>query len=188
MRRTCAPRFACATARPRARSGRTPFAAELVLELEEARLSMRLSVRNAEAAPFSFTAALHTYLRVADVRSAAVVGLQGLTYRDSLHGGEARVEADAELRIPGEIDRIYLDAPSGLRVRDEAGGRTIRVRSEGFADAVVWNPGARGAADLLDMEAGEEREMLCVEAAQVAVPVFLGPGETWRAAQTLEIA
>jgi glucose-6-phosphate 1-epimerase len=163
------------------------FAAELAVELEEARLSIRLSVTNTEVAPYSFTAALHTYLRVADVRRASVVGLQGLTYRDSRHGGETRVEVEAELWIPDEIDRIYLDAPSELRVRDEVGGRTIRILSEGFADAVVWNPGARGAADLLDMEAGEEREMLCVEAAQVAVPVFLGPGETWRGAQVLEV-
>lgn len=163
------------------------FAAELAVELEEARLSIRLSVTNTEAAPFSFTAALHTYLRIADVRRASVAGLQGLTYRDSQHGGETRVEEEAELRIPDEIDRIYLDAPAELRVRDEAGGRTIRVRVEGFTDAVVWNPGARGAADLLDMEAGEEREMLCVEAAQVAVPVFLGPGETWHGAQVLEV-
>jgi glucose-6-phosphate 1-epimerase len=163
------------------------FAAELAVELEETRLAIRFSVRNAEAAPFSFTAALHTYLRVADVRRAFVEGLQGLTYRDSLRGGEVRVEGDAELRIEDAIDRIYLGAPPELRVRDEAGGRVIRVRSEGFADAVVWNPGAQGAAGLPDMEAGEEREMLCVEAAQVAVPVFLGPGETWRAAQRLEI-
>lgn len=162
------------------------FAAVLAVELEEKRLAIRLSVENTDSAPYSFTAALHTYLRVADVRRVSVDGLQGLTYRDTLNDGETRVEGHAELRIPDAIDRLYLDAPPELRVRDEAGGRTIRVRSEGFADAVVWNPGARGAADLLDMEAGEEREMLCVEAAQAAVPAFLGPGETWRGAQVLE--
>ena len=163
------------------------FQAELAVEVEETRLSIRLSVTNTEAAPFSFTAALHTYLRVADVRRAAVLGLQGLSYRDALQGSETRVERDAELRIADEIDRIYTDVPSELRVRDEAGGRTIRLRSEGFSDAVVWNPGARAAAALPDMQAGEEREMLCVEAAEVSVPVFLGPGVTWRAAQVLEM-
>ena len=35
---------------------------------------------------FSFTAALHTYLRVEDVRLAAVEGLKGLRYANSTHG------------------------------------------------------------------------------------------------------
>lgn len=163
------------------------FAAELAVELDERRLSIRLSLRNTGHAPFSFTGALHTYLRVADARQATVSGLRGLHYRDKLRDGETQVESDELLRIPGEIDRVYVGAPSELRVRDEAGGRSIRVRAEGFADAVVWNPGPRNAAALPDMEAGEEREMLCVEAAQAAAPVTLDEGATWTGAQVLEI-
>ncbi len=163
------------------------FRAELAVEVEERRLSIRLSVTNTQAAPFSFTAALHTYLRVADVGRAAVAGLQGLSYRDAHAGDETRVERERELRVDGELDRVYMDVPAELRVRDEAGGRILRLRSEGFSDAVVWNPGADGAAALPDMQPGEEREMLCVEAAEVAVPVFLGPGVTWRGAQVLEV-
>lgn len=163
------------------------FVAQLTVELEERRLSVRLSIQNTDSAPFSFTAALHTYLRVADVGQASVMGLRGVTYRDKLRDDETREEDQDPLTIPGEMDRVYVDAPSPLRVRDEAGGRTIVVRAEGFADAVIWNPGARNADALPDMEAGEEREMLCVEAAQSASPVTLDEGGTWMGAQVLEI-
>jgi glucose-6-phosphate 1-epimerase len=163
------------------------FAAEFAVELDERRLTMRLRIENTGAEPFDFTAALHTYLRVADVWRSAVDGLTGVTYRDKVRDGQTFVEDDAELRIEGELDRVYLGPPAELRVRDEAGGRGLRVRREGFADTVVWNPGAQGAADLPDMEAGEEREFLCVEAAQVADPLRLEPGASWTGAQVLEI-
>jgi glucose-6-phosphate 1-epimerase len=163
------------------------FLAEYAVELDERRLAMRLRIENTGDDAFDFTAALHTYLRVADVAHASVSDLRGVTYRDKVRGGESHVEEDAELRIEGELDRVYLHPPRELRVRDEAGGRTIRVRAEGFADAVVWNPGPRLAAELPDMEDDEHREMLCVEAAQVAEPVRLAPGGRWTAAQVLEI-
>lgn len=163
------------------------FLAELAVELEETRLSMTLSVTNTDDAPFSFTGALHTYLRVADVHRASVHGLRGISYRDKTRDGQTFTEEDEALRIVGEVDRVYVRAPSALRVRDEAGGRTILVGSEGFPDAVIWNPGAENAATLPDMQAGEEREMLCVEAAQAAEPARIAPGEAWRGAQVLEI-
>ncbi|HST61265.1 MAG TPA: D-hexose-6-phosphate mutarotase [Longimicrobium sp.] len=164
------------------------FLLELSVELDERQLAVRMTVTNTGDEPISWTGALHTYLRVADAHRATVHGLRAISYRDKLRDGQTFVEEDAELRIPEEIDRVYVSAPHELRVRDDAGNRTLLVRAEGFADAVVWNPGAEGAAAFPDMEAGEAREMLCVEAAQATDPVRLAPGETWRGAQVLELA
>ncbi len=164
------------------------FLLELAVELDARQIAIRLTVTNTGDEPVSWTGALHTYLRVADAHRATVGGLRAISYRDKLRDGRTFVEEDAELRIPGEIDRVYMSAPHQLRVRDDAGGRTIVVRAEGFADAVVWNPGAELAGAFPDMEAGEAREMLCVEAAQATDPVRLAPGETWRGAQVLELA
>lgn len=164
------------------------FLLELTVALEERRIAIRLAVTNTGDEPVSFTGALHTYLRVADAHRAGVQGLRAVAYRDKLRDGQTFVEEDAELRITGDIDRVYMSAPTQLRVRDDAGNRAIAVRAEGFADAVVWNPGAELAAALPDMEAGEAREMLCVEAAQATDPVRLAPGQTWRGAQVLELA
>ena len=69
----------------------------------------------------AFTAALHTYLRVADVRDAAVEGLRGVRYRDSAAGGARRVEEADAVRVAGEVDRVYEDAPPSLVVREGAG-------------------------------------------------------------------
>ena len=159
-----------------------PFVAEMAVRVGGGSLALEFSVTNTGPAPFSFTAALHTYLRVGDVRRASVAGLQGTRYRDKVEGGDP-VERAAELRIEGEVDRVYLDAPSVVEVREE--GRKLEVRGSGFPDVVVWNPGPEGAAKLADMEPDGHLRMLCVEAAAAGSPVHLGPGERWSGGQTL---
>ena len=71
-----------------------------------------------------------------------------------------------------------------------AGGRgngdsTLHIESEGFRDAVVWNPGATLAASMGDLGAGEHLRFVCVEAATVVEPVTLAPGERWLGVQRL---
>lgn len=161
------------------------FLAELAVELDDDSLSLTLSIQNTDAQPFTFSAALHTYLRVADVRQAAIEGLHGIRYR--VTGEEERMDGEREIRVSGPVDRVYLDAPSELRVRDGAGGRTFHLRSTGFADTVVWNPWAAATASLADMEDEEYLEMLCVEAAQVGSPVTLQSGASWSGAQRIRI-
>lgn len=158
------------------------FAAELAVDLGDDWLSLALTIHNTGAAPISFTAALHTYLRVGDVRQATVKGLQGLRYRQKT---EERVDDAPELAVRGEIDRIYLSTPADLRVHDRANGRIIHLHAGGFADTVVWNPWAEATAALPDMEDGEHLEMICVEAAQVGAPVHLRPGAEWTGTQRL---
>lgn len=160
-----------------------PFAAELTVTVGGAVLDLRLRVTNTGDAPLAFTGALHTYLRVGDVEAAAVRGLAGVRYRDSAAGGVERVQDDAELRVSGEVDRIYLQAPPVLEVREP--GRVLRVTHAGFPDVVVWNPGAERAAALPDLEPGGHRRLLCVEAAVVGTPVRLAPGARWDGRQTL---
>lgn len=159
-----------------------PFVAEMAVRVGGASLALEFSVTNTGPAPFSFTAALHTYLRVDDVRQASVAGLQGTRYRDKADGGEP-VETAAELRIESEVDRVYLDAPSVVEVREE--GRRLEIHGGGFPDVVVWNPGPEGAAKLTDMEPDGHLRMLCVEAAAAGSPVHLAAGERWSGSQTL---
>ena len=57
----------------------------------------------------TFEAALHTYLAVADARTAVVRGLEGHRYLDKT-GGPDPVPASGEpVRLSGETDRIYLE-------------------------------------------------------------------------------
>lgn len=159
------------------------FQAQLTVRAERA-LAMSLAITNTGDTPFSFTGALHTYLRVADVTRARVQGLDGVRVRDQLAGGAERVEMEAGgVRIAGPVDRVYVDARAPLAVVDEVAGRTLRLTARGFPDVVLWNPWVEGARAFDDMDDEEWRTMLCLEAAVVATPVTLAPGARWEGVQ-----
>lgn len=162
-----------------------PRAFRLLLEatLSERALTVSLRVENPGDSAFEFTAALHTYLRVADIAQVRLHGLGECRYLDATRDFSAGRQNEAELRFGPELDRVYPDAPRQLRVDD--GPCATLIHSDGFADAVIWNPGATKAAALDDMEPGGERRMLCVEAAQAQGAIRLAPGEHWQGAQTL---
>jgi glucose-6-phosphate 1-epimerase len=162
------------------------FVAELVIELHEQNLSVSLSIRNPAAELIEFQAALHTYFRVASAAEAVVEGLHGVRYRDREEEEEQTQKAPG-IRFGGLVDRVYLQAPSPLMLRDPSGNRAIEISSEGFEDAVVWNPWNELATELPDMDADEYLEMVCIEAAQVARPVSLGQGDLWRGSQTIRV-
>jgi glucose-6-phosphate 1-epimerase len=160
-----------------------PFSATLRVAVGGPALRVELAVENTGAAAFTFTAALHTYLGVQDIAQVELLGLRGLHYRDSADGGRAGQEDAERLRIAGEVDRIYFDAPPALELREPQ--RRLRIEAAGFADVVVWNPGDARSAAFADLEPGGYRRFLCVEAAAIGRPLRLAPGERWSAAQIL---
>jgi glucose-6-phosphate 1-epimerase len=159
------------------------FVAELGVSIGGTALEVALLVENTGTTAFAFTAALHTYLRVADIAAVRLHGLQGLRYRDTALGGVESREVQEAMGIAGEVDRIYFDAPSQLELVEP--GRRLVIESAGFADAVVWNPGAERAAALNDLDAGGWRHFLCVESAIIGRPVHLEPGQRWSGMQRL---
>jgi glucose-6-phosphate 1-epimerase len=157
------------------------FLAEFTVIVRGPQLIMELAITNRSAEPFSFTAALHTYLRVDDIAATRIENLRGLKYFDAVVKQEAGQIEDA-LTFPGEIDRVYFD-PAELIVHD--GQRSLEVQNAGFPDGVIWNPGAELAAKLSDIEPGGYRRFVCVEAAIFRAPIALAPYQTWRGGQTL---
>ena len=159
------------------------FLATLTARIGGRQLATILTVENTGDAPFHFTAALHTYLRVDDIAQAEIVGLHGSRYRVSSVPTELRVDTDDELRISGEVDRVYVNAPARVTLREP--GHELHVDSTNFPDVVIWNPGAEKAAALTDLDPGGERHMVCIEAGAIQEPVILAPGQSWSATQTL---
>jgi glucose-6-phosphate 1-epimerase len=158
------------------------FKAVLAVSVVARQLAITLRVENVGETAFSFTAALHTYLRVHDVDHAEIHGLRGTLYRVS--GDRALVADDADrLEVHDYVDRVYVSAPSRLELRER--DRAMIVESEGFCDAVIWNPGRERASALHDLEPGDERRFVCIEAATVQTPVTLGAARRWRGTQTL---
>lgn len=164
-----------------------PFRAELTVTLAPGRLAVALAVENRARGALEFTAALHTYLRVDDVSEAEVTGLAGAGYESGAEGVERAVERAEAVRVAGELDRIYHDVPTPLELRGAAGGRTVTVTADDFADVVLWNPGPEKARALPDLADDEWRRMLCIESAAVGRPVRLAPGASWTGRQTLAV-
>lgn len=158
------------------------FSIELTVLLLGQTLELRLQVSNDGRKPFRFTGALHSYLGVPEIADVALRGLQGCRYRDQTDGSEM-VESESELRVAGELDRIYFGVQKPLQLR--APERPLQIEASGFPDVVVWNPGPLRAAQLADLEPDGYRRMLCVEAAVVGEAVWLAPGALWQGVQRL---
>lgn len=164
---------------------RHAFCLVLLVRLGPGWLELHLQAANAERTGYEFTAALHTYLAVPDVRSARLQGLHGATYQDNLDVLKEKRDEAPSLSFGEEIDRVYLAVAQPLQLY---GGKDLRrIVQQGFPDVVVWNPGPEKAARLGDMPAADWQRMLCIEAAAVGVPVHLAPGKTWRGMQRIEL-
>lgn len=159
------------------------FALDYTVTVGGGTLSLALAVRNTGTAAFSFTAALHTYLRVLDLRATRVRGLAGAHYRDKVLGVADAVETGDELPIDRFLDRVYHAAPADLAMLEPT--RQLAIRTTGFCDTVVWNPDAPKSATIADMEAGGYLRFLCVEAALAHAPVAVAAGGAWQGSQTL---
>ena len=164
-----------------------PHAFHLVLRvvLEPGTLRTELSVTNRGGAPWSFAAALHSYLRVDDIDGVRLEGLQGANRWDSLRD-ERHVEMAENLRFDAEFDSVYTAPAAPLRLVQPSGVLEIS-QSASCTETVVWNPGAALCAKLADMPDDGYRHMLCVEAARIDEPVLLAPGAEWQGWQQLTV-
>ena len=161
------------------------FVCEYEVHVSDDALALQLTVLNSGNVDLEFTAALHTYLQVNDIATTQVAGLRGTRYMDNNHRELTHLEQAPSIRFTGELDRVYYDAPKELALSD--GRRTLQIESDGFPDAVVWNPGPDKAAALMDLANAEYRSFVCVEAAIVsrAQPIKLVAGARWSGMQRL---
>lgn len=147
-------------------SSRTFWPHDFRLALEVrlgATLRMTLETEHRGDAPCEITQGLHTYLRVGDVREAAILGLAGTPFLDKTRGMIRDVQQEEALRLTGETDRVYLDTLAEVIVEDPVLRRRLHVRKDGSRSTVVWNPWEEKAGAFPDMRADEYRHMLCVE-------------------------
>ena len=162
------------------------FSCELTVVASGVRLQLQLRIENPGPAILTFCAALHTYVRVGDIRSTHLEGLHNSLYRDRTDNDREIEDIAETLSIKGEVDRIYPDAPKSLVLREP--DRCLAIDAEGFPDVVVWNPWKERSRLLPDMPRDAYQHMLCVEPAAIFRPLALAPGERWLGSQTLVCA
>ncbi|WP_168011785.1 D-hexose-6-phosphate mutarotase [Halomonas salinarum] len=141
-----------------------------VIQANAKRLHVELISEHVGETPLKLTAALHSYLAVADVQGCRLTGLAGARYLDK-RADFAESEQQGELGIRGPLDRIYhSNRPLVL----DDGERRLTIAKQGSDSTVVWHPGNDLPADT-SVEAG--RHFLCVESAFTRLdPVWLVPG------------
>jgi glucose-6-phosphate 1-epimerase len=148
----------------------TGFDAACALEIEvtlgPAALNVAFSVDNVGPNSFSFTGALHTYLRVDDLTDSRVDGI-----------------GDGTIVFGDEFDRMFPNVTESPLLT--CGGEpTMLCAQTGFADSVVWNIGPIAGEHMSDLGKDEWKHYVCIEAASLTA-VEVGVGERWTATQTL---
>lgn len=152
-----------------------------------ATLDLALTTRNGGETAVEITQALHTYLRVGDVATIRIDGLDGCDFidkveaatRDAGGGGATASRQAGPVMIAGEVDRIYVGTRATVAVSDPALGRRIAVAKDGSASTVVWNPWIDKAARLGDLGPDGHRAFVCVETANAGTDrCTIAPGES----------
>ena len=161
------------------------FRCELKVTLSPGQLALCLSIRNTDVQPWTFSAALHTYLAAGPLGTLSLRGLEGLSYEDALQANALGQATDGPLRIDRATDRIYFGTHRPLHLI--APGGAMHIDQLGWPDTVVWNPGQAGAQALADLPDNDYDRFLCVEAALIYTPLTLQPGAQWSGTQTLRL-
>jgi glucose-6-phosphate 1-epimerase len=161
------------------------FRTTLTVTLTPGTLHIALSVLNTGGVPWTFAAALHTYLRVDDIADVRLEGLQSANRWDAVRD-ERHVETAPDLRFNEEFDSVYAAPAASLRLVQSSGAIEI-AQSASCTETVVWNPGPALSAKLADMPDDGYRHMLCVEAARIDEAVLLTPGAVWQGWQQLTV-
>ena len=161
------------------------FALRLEATLGGDSLRIALAVHNTGDAAWSFTAALHSYLRVDDIAMARLEGLRGAQRWDAVVDRRLTESAQA-LAFDAEFDSVYVAPAMALRLLQPSGTLEI-AQSASCTETVVWNPGEALTAKLADMPDDGYRHMLCVEAARIDEAVLLAPGAQWQGWQHITV-
>ncbi|EGX43591.1 hypothetical protein AOL_s00215g327 [Orbilia oligospora ATCC 24927] len=152
--------------------------------LRETSLETKIVVQNPGSGAFDFNVLFHTYLRIPDVSTIGVQGLNSLTYRDKTLGGTEHQESSEVIKITSQTDRVYKSAPDSIVVSD-SDKPLYTVTKTGLEDVVLWNPYNDGVEKIGDWQPKEGyKNMVCVEAGSVAQWQTLESQSTWEGGVT----
>lgn len=140
-------------------------------------LKLQLISENTGQQPFSYGAALHTYLNISSPEACHITGLNK-HYADKLNAGQL-CTGETSLQINGPVDAIYQKSPAAITLHDSGLKRQLHITNSGNDSEVVWTPWIEGAQALADMPDDGYQTMICIESAITNVHgQSLTPGET----------
>ena len=122
-------------------------------------LSIALSITNTDTKPFEISTALHTYLKVSNIDTISIHGLDNREYYDALEGENAIQKGDVFIRE--EVDRVYMNPSKMITLLD--GDISVNLQQEGSNSLVAWNPWVEKSKQMNDMSEDGYRTMVCLE-------------------------
>lgn len=144
-----------------------PHAVELQLQIRVGKtLRLALTTRSLDTQPLALTQALHSYFAISAIDNVHVTGFEHSHYIDTLDDWYNHNQNGA-IYFSGETDRIYLDVPRAVQLHDSGWQRTLQLRTENSASAVVWNPWVEKSKRLSQFAPEAWRELVCIETANV---------------------
>lgn len=129
-------------------------------------LTMSLEIANRSSSSQTFEAALHSYFRLQNARTARITGLEDSRFTDQLQAAEHDATGQP-IRFEEETDRIYHDNSSVIGLHDTDAGRKIMIDRQGSSSVVVWNPWIEKSKRMEDFGDDEWPSMCCIETANV---------------------
>jgi len=127
-------------------------------------LTLELLTRNTGNQSFSITEALHSYFNIGDAAQATVLGLEHTEYLDK-NEDFVKVCQVGAITIGEETDHIHTDIKHKLVIDDPVFKRKIKISSSGNKNVVVWNPWAKGSAEMKDLDSDDYKHFICLEVA-----------------------
>ena len=165
-----------------------PHAFHLELEMRiGAVLHLALRVTNPGPDTWSFTAALHSYFSVGDIRQTRVSGLDAVDYLEKIRTPPDHRQVD-DVIFDGEVDRLYASG-NPVKIHDPSLRRTLAIEGTGSHSTVVWNPWIDKSKLLSDLPDDAYLGFLCVETANAGTDsITLAPGISHTLATTVRVS
>ncbi len=156
------------------------LAVELVITVGEQLVVELITTNNGTKAQV-YTAALHSYFAVNDIKQTELMGLYG-EYKDKCQGFTLH-DTPMPYTFSAETDRVHLCTTEKIMI-EESDADTF-VYSSGHDSIVVWNPWQEKSESMADMEDTSYQHMVCVETA-VTQGHTLAPGESHHLTQIIK--
>ena len=168
------------------------FEATYEVTLRRDKLMLEFMVRNPgkdakeeQKDPIDFTAALHTYVEVADASKPDVLvrGLSGKTFLDKAVDPENPPPSVKEGDVTfgsGLVDQVFLNTEPEAMLHVGTGAAVSVENTAGWTDTVIWNPHTTLPGDTW-------KSFCCVESAAISKPVVLEPEKVWRGETNLTV-
>lgn len=102
-------------------------------------LETSMQVQNSGTQAFEFNLLFHTYFAVNDISHVTVSGLEGSELKDKV-AGKSDKEAEKEVAIKSEVDRVYDVASEKPIAIMEGGKPKMNIERQNLPNVVVWNP------------------------------------------------